>query len=47
MAIFHIGDIKVALKKRFDGPIDLSDIPNAKGDDLEISFLIVMEKKSG
>lgn len=35
MAILHIGHIKAALKKRFDGLIDLSDIPSAKGDDLE------------
>ena len=39
MAILHIGHIKAALKKRFDGLIDLSDVPNAKGDDLENFFL--------
>jgi hypothetical protein len=39
MAILHIGHIKAALKKRFDGLIDLSDIPSAKGDDLE-NFLL-------
>ncbi|HXC48267.1 MAG TPA: AIPR family protein [Candidatus Sulfotelmatobacter sp.] len=39
MAILHIGHIKAALKRRFDGLIDLSDVPNAKGDDLENFFL--------
>ena len=39
MAILHIGHIKAALKKRFDGLIDLSDVPSAKGDDLENFFL--------
>jgi hypothetical protein len=39
MAILHIGHIKAALKKRFDGLIDLSDVPNAKGDDVENFFL--------
>ncbi len=39
MAILHIGHIKAALRKRFDGLIDLSDVPNAKGDDLENFFL--------
>lgn len=39
MAILHIGHIRAALKKRFDGLIDLSDVPNAKGDDLENFFL--------
>jgi len=39
MAILHIGHIKAALKKRFDGLIDLSDVPNAKGEDLENFFL--------
>jgi AIPR protein len=39
MAILHIGHIKAALKKRFDGMVDLSDVPNAKGDDLENFFL--------
>jgi hypothetical protein len=39
MAILHIGHIKAALRKRFDGLIDLSDVPNAKGEDLENFFL--------
>jgi hypothetical protein len=39
MAILHIGHIKAALKKRFDGLIDLSDVPNARGDDLDNFFL--------
>ena len=39
MAILHIGHIKAALKKRFDGLIDLSDVPSAKGDDIENFFL--------
>jgi hypothetical protein len=39
MAILHIGHIRAALKKRFNGLIDLSDVPNAKGDDLENFFL--------
>lgn len=39
MAILHIGHIKAALKKRFDGLIDLSDVPNAAGDDGENFFL--------
>jgi hypothetical protein len=39
MAILHIGHIKAALIKRFDGLIDLSDQPNAKDQDRENFFL--------
>ena len=39
MAVLHIGHIKAALRKRFDGLIDLSDVPNVKRDDLENFFL--------
>ena len=39
MAILHIGHIKAALKKRFDGIIDLSDHPNAPPTERENFFL--------
>lgn len=39
MAILHIGHIKGALSKRFDGLIYLSDQPNAKDHDRENFFL--------
>src|SRR5260370_35841387 len=40
MAILHIGHIKAALQKRFDGQIDLTDLgPNPSATDRENFFL--------
>ncbi len=39
MAILHIGHIKAALQKRFEGQIDLSDLGSPKPEDRENFFL--------